>query len=1328
MIEACKASIARIFSHSGTSAIGAGFLVSEKHLFSCTHIVAQALGIPENTSEAPTDALYLDFPFAAPGHMLLAHVVCWRPRGNEHITVLELENILPDHVQCGPFILVEDIWKHGLQVFGFPTRRKAGQWPLDELQGGDSIHWIQMKDSRTIGIHIDADFSGMPVWDEQEGGIIGMVLAAGKHSKIKKAVIIPTLALLNTWPLLRRPILQTVKEYLQALMNHLAQMSTSLPPHLDVDRIHQHIRVIWTPIRSLEEIQSAFVAEHRDGYFEEEEYISHREGPAMYEQPKGDEKVAYWDRLRRQLKRAVIVGDPGIGKSWLLQSEGRQVVKEQMDILQQGEQIPDKLLLPIYLHLGMLAEELDRSELDIREAIVNIVRREFHVPEHSVFWIRQQLFRPRCLLLLDALDEVAEEQRAKLLEALKQLMRHSHCNILLTSRRVGYQGSSFALSNTTFKHVVELMAFDQKQVTGFIERWFATDKERKTKLLETIRQEPALSTFARLPLQLALLCQIASTSETIPTQRAKLCETILNRLLSPLGKQEQAQGQTESSQADTWTLLEYIAWHFATLHGHWRDLFPARECYQVAQEASWNPSLMALSISAHVLQRVSSEQDGHLRFLHSAFQEYLVARHLAHQPLAQWRKQVLAQCWSGSHWMRVMMLLAGCLQDPNPLLELLLSEPDDVFHTMLFLAGHCLAEANWGTVKQDLRERIVSELLIVLSSLSAQDRRQAAFVLGRLDVPLVTRLLPVLRNKDEHCLVRSLAVEVVQEIRHAEAEEDVRVTLQEMDNCKELRTMAAWALRRSSSSDAMNTLLTVLQDHNDYWEVRTAAAQALGVMSDPRTVNALFSTLQEDLHDNVYLITLHPAVVEALDQIGEPAIKGLLKALESKNRHVRTDAVKTLGVVGASEVVPELLIKLQDKHEHREVRIWLVWALGQLGDLRALSHLLAILLDKDEDLDVRSTAIWALGQLGDPQAVEALITLLQHKSRELRGSAAGTLWLLGDSRAVVELVRVLQNKKAYWEIHVAAIQSLGDLTDARAVPELVAILQGKASHWEVQGEAALALGKLGDARAIDPLLVAAQNEGEYAAEIVEALGRLGDARAIDPLLTALHSPRNPGIREKAAEALGRIGGSRAVEALLKKLLNIGEFHSAFLAVIEALGQIGDLGTAQALLKALQHVKQRRPEVSTDLSNVLTGKDLLVAGLSEYEDTRWNASRAMLFSQFHDLKAVDDFLLRGWNDNAWVRKKEVREVQRATVRALEKLIQIANPIDLCELLLEFWLYQARDEEEQVLLYELLAHLGPRLCAAVGEAWPAWRSRIIRITNQIQSMQLKRVDEF
>ena len=65
MIDACKASIARIYSHSGKSVIGAGFLVSETHLFSCTHIVTQALGIPENTAEAPTDAVYLDFPFVA---------------------------------------------------------------------------------------------------------------------------------------------------------------------------------------------------------------------------------------------------------------------------------------------------------------------------------------------------------------------------------------------------------------------------------------------------------------------------------------------------------------------------------------------------------------------------------------------------------------------------------------------------------------------------------------------------------------------------------------------------------------------------------------------------------------------------------------------------------------------------------------------------------------------------------------------------------------------------------------------------------------------------------------------------------------------------------------------------------------------------------------------------------------------------------------------------------------------------------------------------------------------------------------------------------------
>src|SRR5690348_10348180 len=77
MIDAYKASIARIFSHSGNIAIGAAFLVSDKHLFTCASVVAQALSIPQNISETPPREIYLEFPISAPGEILTARVLLW---------------------------------------------------------------------------------------------------------------------------------------------------------------------------------------------------------------------------------------------------------------------------------------------------------------------------------------------------------------------------------------------------------------------------------------------------------------------------------------------------------------------------------------------------------------------------------------------------------------------------------------------------------------------------------------------------------------------------------------------------------------------------------------------------------------------------------------------------------------------------------------------------------------------------------------------------------------------------------------------------------------------------------------------------------------------------------------------------------------------------------------------------------------------------------------------------------------------------------------------------------------------------------------------------
>src|SRR5438094_427884 len=80
--------------------VGSGFLVDEKHVLTCAHVVAVALGIPATTADTPKNVISLDFPLLPDNSSLKAHVVRWAPMRDEKpksseiiedIAVLELE-------------------------------------------------------------------------------------------------------------------------------------------------------------------------------------------------------------------------------------------------------------------------------------------------------------------------------------------------------------------------------------------------------------------------------------------------------------------------------------------------------------------------------------------------------------------------------------------------------------------------------------------------------------------------------------------------------------------------------------------------------------------------------------------------------------------------------------------------------------------------------------------------------------------------------------------------------------------------------------------------------------------------------------------------------------------------------------------------------------------------------------------------------------------------------------------------------------------------------------------------------------------------------------
>jgi vWA-MoxR associated protein C-terminal domain/Trypsin-like peptidase domain/vWA-MoxR associated protein middle region (VMAP-M) 1 len=194
--QAFKSSIVRIFS--GKSVIGAGFLISDRHLLTCAHVLPTALELPERSVE-------FDFPLLAPGQRVQATVVFWQPENpgqlGEDIAVLEVSPMtLPSGAQSVRLILADEPWGHTFRTFGFPKKLDDGVWVEGVLKQRQAAQWVQMEDIKAQGYAIEPGFSGAPVWDETLGGVVGMVVAAeDEREEAKAAFMIPSTVLGQAW-------------------------------------------------------------------------------------------------------------------------------------------------------------------------------------------------------------------------------------------------------------------------------------------------------------------------------------------------------------------------------------------------------------------------------------------------------------------------------------------------------------------------------------------------------------------------------------------------------------------------------------------------------------------------------------------------------------------------------------------------------------------------------------------------------------------------------------------------------------------------------------------------------------------------------------------------------------------------------------------------------------------------------------------------------------------------------------------------------------------------------------------------------------------------
>ena len=168
----------------------------------------------------------------------------------------------------------------------------------------------------------------------------------------------------------------------------------------------------------------------------------------------------------------VITGSPGSGKTSLLKYMTLSLLNKEKRL--SGE-VPNKL--PILLSLRHHSKMINRnSDYTLAEATESAYLSHMLEPLSSN-WFERHLQAGQCIVMLDGLDEIADEVERREVTAWieAQIARYSANHFMITSRPLSY--FSHPLSGAV---VLETQPFNKKQIQQFIERWYLSSEINNT--------------------------------------------------------------------------------------------------------------------------------------------------------------------------------------------------------------------------------------------------------------------------------------------------------------------------------------------------------------------------------------------------------------------------------------------------------------------------------------------------------------------------------------------------------------------------------------------------------------------------------------------------------------------------------------------------------------------------------------------------------------------------------------------------------------------------------------------------------------------------------
>jgi NACHT domain len=418
-----------------------------------------------------------------------------------------------------------------------------------------------------------------------------------------------------------------------------------------------------------------------------------------------------------------VVGGPGSGKSTLLRHAARQACSLRRSRRNHQGQVRD---IPILLRLRDHADAIV-ADPDIplaallRKALGETARDE---PQG---WFEQQLRNGRCLILLDGLDEVAQQDHRARVSAWaeQQIRQFSASSFVISSRPQGYQSAPVEESDI----ILQVCGFSVRQVKDFVHGWYQAIRRKEAKLersgeaeadaraqkdadnlLQHLVQTPTLYDLTVNPLLLTMMVNVHCYRDgVLGDSQADLYAEICRVMLWPRQNAKNLPQQLPGNSKEK--VLRSVAFKMMKRRvvDLSRDAILAEirsPLQRVSSGAIPDAFLAEASSSGLLVER----ETGQWAFAHKTFQEYLAAAHVRDNGLVQ----VLVDAVKDPWWAETTLLYTA-KSNPDLIVDACLAAESA---PAIALALGCTGQNS--DIDPALRERVIA---IGISAASPEQRQ-----------------------------------------------------------------------------------------------------------------------------------------------------------------------------------------------------------------------------------------------------------------------------------------------------------------------------------------------------------------------------------------------------------------------------------------------------------------------------------------------------------------------------------------------------------------------------------------------------------------------------